>query len=210
MKKLFTINNFVLLVIVLVMANNIEHLSWVHQLIARHWFGSGVSIAHSIIVVVIIELGIIVLIKKGEIGYALMFSVCIFILSLIYYPIGDYYTTHDWSKAIAAVVYSYMYSFSIFHFSVIQAKANEASEATDKTHTELQIKTRQVKELTEAQQSNVTDLAKIRVQLQSFETLQNQINKERTCPKCGKLCESANSRRSHQGRCKGKIISNII
>jgi hypothetical protein len=202
MKKLFTIKNFVLLVIILVMANNIEHLSWVHQLIARKWFNA--SVWHSIAVVIIIELGIIVMVKKGEIGFAFLFAACIFILSLIYYPVGEFYQAHDWSKLIAAVVYSYMFSFSIFHFAVIQAKENEVTEATDRTHAELQLKTRQVKELTEAQQQNVADLTKIRAQLQSFETLQNEINKERTCPKCGKLCESANSRRSHQGRCKVK------
>jgi len=78
MKTLFTVKNFVLLVILLVMANNIEHLSWVHQLIARKWFSG--SIWHSIAVVIIIELAIIVMVKKGELGFAFLFASCIFVL----------------------------------------------------------------------------------------------------------------------------------
>jgi len=118
--------------------------------------------------------------------------------------VGEFYQAKEWGKLIGSVVYSYMYSFSIFHFAVIQAKENETSEAETRTHAELVQSKKQVKELTDTLQQNHADMAKIRAQLASFQTLQNEINKERTCPKCGIMFESANSRRSHQGRCKGK------
>jgi len=201
MKTLFTVKNFVLLVILLVMANNIEHLSWVHQLIARKWFSG--SIWHSIAVVIIIELAIIVMVKKGELGFAFLFASCIFVLSLIYYPVGEFYQAKEWGKLIGSVVYSYMYSFSIFHFAVIQAKENEASEAETRTHAELLEQKKIVKQQSETIRENAAYIAQLNEKLESLTTVQALTKEQSTCPRCGKICNSVNSRNSHLRWCKG-------
>ncbi|NJM13998.1 MAG: hypothetical protein HC896_00190 [Bacteroidales bacterium] len=81
MKNLLKTKNIIYLVIALVMLNNVEHLAYVHQMIARKIFGTvGLNWWHSIGSVLVVELAIMVFVIRGQDVFAGMFTfyaVCI-------------------------------------------------------------------------------------------------------------------------------------
>jgi hypothetical protein len=190
---------FTYIVIILVMINNIEHLAWVHYNIARHWFQyDWMNHLHSVIVVVIIELSIIELVRRGKIGFAGFYTLCLFILCLIYYPLADYKDKAAWGNLIAAIIFSLMFTISIWYFSILAAEKNEEKEDAG-NYLEKYSTTKRL--LTEAERKlilfdslgkEVEDLRKFKARMQS-----NCI-----CPNCGKEFASEYAKRGHMANCK--------
>lgn len=111
------------IVIALVMLNNIEHLAYVHHRIARLLFPTcQMNWWHSILVVIIIELSIIVLVNKGQKAFALVYTLMLFVLSLIYYPLDQYWINGQYGLFCAAIVYSLMFTISIYYFACMAAE----------------------------------------------------------------------------------------
>lgn len=142
-----------LLVIILVMVNNVEHLAHVHFSIARHNLGFSMQAyaIHSIIVVLIVELAIIEFVRRGKHIYAAVYTALLFVLQMVYYPIQTWLQNGDYDKVLAAVLYCLLFTLSIYHFAklfaekeqpaeVIEArnKWHEASKANDKLAAKLQ------------------------------------------------------------------------
>ena len=189
---------FTYLVIVLVMTNNIEHLAFVHYNIARHWFSyDWMNHLHSVVVVVIIELSIIELVRRGKISFAGFYTFCLFILSLIYYPLYDYVLQAAWGNLIAAIVFSFMFTISIYYFAILAAEKKDVNNESD-------IKKRHVdttKMLLEAENKLIlfdamkTELEELRI-FKAFEL------SKRICPHCNETFPSENSKRGHMANCK--------
>jgi len=121
MKKLTKMDLFTLLVIVMVMINNIEHISFVHYSFAQHVFPQlpydWLNKLHSAIVVVIIELSIIVFVIKGKKIWAGLFTFSIFILSIVYYDVIDGYELMTTQEKVSTILLSLIYTISIYIFS---------------------------------------------------------------------------------------------
>jgi len=194
---------FTYLVIVLVMVNNIEHLAWVHYNIARHWFQyDWINHLHSVIVVVIIELSIIELVRRGKIGFAGFYTLCLFILCLIYYPLSDYKEKAAYGNLIAAIIFSLMFTISIWYFSILAAEKKEEQEEAENYMKKYSQASRSLIEaerklvLFDALKTEVEELRKYKVQMQSI----------CTCPNCFKEFGSENAKRGHMATCKNKVV----
>lgn len=223
-----------LLVIILVMVNNVEHLAHVHFGIARHNLGFSMQAyaIHSIIVVLIVELAIIEFVRRGKHIYAAVYTALLFVLQMVYYPIQTWLQNGDYDKVLAAVIYCILFTLSIYHFAKLFAekeqpaevtealnKFHEASKANDKLAANvLQLKTelqqsdaRLQQRENELQQATATLLQRD-TELQQFAATihQQQIQLQQfavdcTCPKCARVFSSPAARRSHVGRCKAEL-----
>jgi hypothetical protein len=228
--RIFTKNNVVYLILALTMLNNLEHVAWVHHNIARGSFHNALlDKSHSIIVVLIIELGIVYLVHKGEHVFAGVFTFLLFLLQLIYYPLYEFVKTGQWENFIASIIFSLLFTISIYYFSIIAAKRKQNAsmleqfraknkELYDKVHHYIQqlkaLKTvvDQSKAKMEQKDSELQQLRKDLLEkakkLQELEKYQQQMKLACTCEKCGKVFDSEASKRSHAGRCKGAAIEN--
>jgi predicted Zn-ribbon and HTH transcriptional regulator len=190
MKKLFTSENVITLVIILVMLNNVEHLAWVHYDIARHVFPTILmNKAHSIIVVVIIELAIIVLVRRGMDAFAGVYTVMLLALSLLYYPMSEYWKTGEYARFIAAIIYSLMFTLSIWYFARMAAekKLNAAKEEGYKqkwyaANKQLEQNGSKLQKLEAELQQIRADREKIAVMLQQKQAKLQQIEAAETIP----------------------------
>lgn len=217
---------FLYSVIALVMLNNIEHLAWVHHDIARHVFPlPWLNKAHSVAVVIIIELSIIVLVRRGQHQFALVYTLMLLALSLIYYPVGEYWANGQHGRAIAAVIYSLMFTLSIYYFARMAAgekspDAERVQELISKLHhtnTSMQQKDKELQQLTAELQERTSKLEELavemqherkgnlqaRAELQQLRELEKKVTASCTCDKCGHVFPSEAARRSHAGKCKG-------
>jgi|GEM_PF-1949857 Membrane-bound metallopeptidase len=156
---------WIMAVIALVMLNNIEHLAYVHYIIARHLFPTyEQNWWHSILVVIIIELSIIVLVNKGQENFALVYTLCLFALSLIYYPLDEYWQNGQYGRFMAAIIYSLMFTISIYYFARMAAERSyENSKLLNRT-----------RELDEAR----AELQEVRAKLQQSEANLNKATAE--------------------------------
>ncbi|BDD08565.1 hypothetical protein FUAX_09970 [Fulvitalea axinellae] len=123
MQSIFKSKNFLLFVIVLVMFNNIEHCAYVHQEISRKLFGSvGLNWAHSVTVVIIIELSIIAFVYAGERIFSILFTAALFSLNILYYDIRGFWEAGQYENILAALIYSCLFTISIYMFSELLSK----------------------------------------------------------------------------------------
>jgi hypothetical protein len=190
---------FTYLVIILVMINNIEHLAYVHFGLARHWFRyEWMNQLHSIIVVVIIELSIIELVRRGKIGFAGFYTLCLFVLSLIYYPLSEYVNRAAWGSLIAAIVFSIMFTISIWYFSVLAA---EKKEEEDELESYKNSYLKASRSLTELERKLVLyDSLKSEVEeLRRFKAITQA---SCICPNCNREFPTENAKRGHMANCK--------
>lgn len=234
MKKLFTAENGITLVIALVMLNNIEHLAWVHYDIARRVFAADwMNWLHSVLVVVIIEIAIIVLVRKGMDVFAGVYTFMLLILTLLYYPLGEYWNNGELARLLAAIIYSLMFTLSIWYFARMAAMKKRTAEKEG----EFQLKyyelakereqyARKIQQLTAEMEQHKKERLHVEAKLQQFtanphvpavklqeverELVQLRAEKKmaaaaRTCEKCGTEFPSEASKRSHIGRCTGNI-----
>ena len=156
-------DNFIVLVIILVMLNNIEHLAYVHHQIARQAFPTiQLNWWHSIFVVIIIELSIIVLVRKGKNTFAGAYTFMLFVLSLIYYPLPQYWQNAQYGLFIAAIVYSLMFTISIYYFAIMAAEKSSENSL-------LMNKVRQL-------DSAASELKQVRAKLEQSEASLKQID----------------------------------
>jgi hypothetical protein len=214
-------------IIALVMLNNVEHLAYVHYSIeqlsplASHW--------HSVAVVLIVELSIMFFVRKGHDAFALVFTLLLLAIQLIYYPLSDYWQQAQYGKFMAAVIFSSMFTLSIYYFSRIAAhrqqfdaelhqwrakyfeaekqRSNAASDCRNKTH-ELHELATKLNQATAKLQLTENELQKLKAERQQFEKIQQQIEISCTCKKCGSTFATEASRRSHEGRCRGAVNEN--
>ena len=177
LKRILSIDNFILLVILLVMVNNVEHCAFVHYQVARRVFDMvWMNKAHSVAVVIIIELSIVVFVVKGDHKAALFFTMMLFVLSMLYYDFRTFWINAEYEKILAAVTYSTMFTASIYIFSRMYA----AKRMTNAEHAQLQL------------------------ELKRLRAYKNKRIKELTCGNCGRRFESDMSKIAHQRRCINK------
>jgi hypothetical protein len=190
---------FTYLVIVLVMINNIEHLAYVHYNIARHWFHiDWMNPWHSVLVVVIIELSIIELVRRGKIGFAGFYTLCLFVLCLIYYPLDTYVAQAAWGNLIAAVVFSFMFTISIWYFSILAAETKEEkqqAEVYEKKYFESSRLLADANRKLILYDEQKTELYELR----KYKALEDA---KRECPHCHTIFESEYAKRGHMANCK--------
>jgi K+-sensing histidine kinase KdpD len=225
MKKLFTFESLALFIIALVMINNVEHLAWVHYNIARHVFHNPVlDRAHSIAVVIIIELSIILLVARGLHVFAGVYTFMLLVLQLLYYPLATYYSSGEYGKLLAAAIYSCMFTLSIYYFARMAANRQQNASELEQAQKRLcelerelhysgsnlqqmqtslqQVQTSLQQRDNELQQSQ-TEMQQLKKQLQQLRHLEIEAAAACTCDKCGQKFASEASKRSHSGRCKG-------
>lgn len=170
LKNLTPFDKVVLIVITLVMANNVEHLAFVHYSIARHSLGTHLlNTLHSVLVVLIVELSIIVMVFKGQHVYAGMYTLFLFILSLIYYPLDTFWNNRQYGFFIASIIYSLMFTLSIWYFSRMAAKRQEENSELER------IKAKECELI-----RNVHELTRINNELKSKQTETKGNNNETT------------------------------
>jgi hypothetical protein len=182
-----------MVVVALVMINNIEHLAYVHYSIARHVFHNPIlDKGHSIIVVVIIELSIIVLVSKGQDVFAFVYTFMLLVLSMLYYPLDQYWFNGEYGKLIAAIVYSFMFTLSIYYFSRMAAERNwensqirEKNKRLDAAAIELQQLNKRLHQNEAALQQRENDLQQIAATLKQSKTdlLQSAANEKELAAK---------------------------
>lgn len=226
--NLSTFDKIILIVITLVMANNVEHLAWVHYSIARHALGSVLlNKIHSILVVVIVELAIMAMVFKGEEGFAGLYTFFLLALSLIYYPLKQYWINGEWEKFIAAIIFSLMFTLSIWYFARVAAKrkqdANEVEQylvkygnaarelaATKATVNTLRDQLEQFSSNSQKNAATETEatrkLQQLEKELHELRQYKKQVTAACTCRYCNTVFESEASKRSHEGKCKTKEI----
>ena len=211
-------------VIVLVMINNVEHLAVVHYDLARKFFASDwMNIAHSVIVVIIFEVVVITFVMEGKKGFSLFFTGCIWLLSMIYYESYQLILQGKGIEFTAAVIYSTIFSISIYMFSEMLAqwyqeertidqfrsKLNETkatlqqaeSERTNLDHA-LDESRMQNKELTTKNEQLKTQNAELSSYLAKYQKAEEAKKKALTCPYCKTyIAESESQLRSHKGHC---------
>jgi predicted Zn-ribbon and HTH transcriptional regulator len=232
--RIFTSENVILFVIALAMLNNVEHLAYVHHSIARLSFPyEWMNKVHSVIVVLILEVIIITLAHYGQRTFAGFYTFLLLCLQLIYYPLADYIADGEWGKFFAAVIYSTMFTVSIYYFSIMAAKRQELAARRDEFRTkyfeakkeleESERSTQQIKiklheteeayhvknefctEMSEDKKALASELHQVQKELQELRLFRQQTLSACTCPKCGTGFESEASKRSHMGKCKGNV-----
>jgi hypothetical protein len=195
---------FTYIVIALVMVNNIEHLAYVHYSIARRWFQfDWMNQAHSVIVVVIVELAIIELVRRGKSGFAGFFTLCLFILSLIYYPLSSYLVSAAWGNLIAAVVFSIMFTISIWYFSLLAAEENEENNENESYRKKYQELAKTVNEW----QRKLALFNTMETELAELRKFKAVSELSCICPNCEKVFPSENAKRGHMATCNKSIIN---
>jgi hypothetical protein len=208
-------------IIALVMLNNVEHLAYVHYSIeqlsplASHW--------HSVAVVLIVELSIMFFVRKGHDAFALVFTLLLLAIQLIYYPLNQYWDGGEYGKFMAAIIFSSMFTLSIYYFSRIAAnrqqadatlhefrakyfeaekqRSNAASECRN-TASELQATKETLQQTLQILSTHKAELHELKKEQQQFEKVRQAIAESCTCKKCGSTFATEASRRSHEGRCK--------
>ena len=230
MKKLITSKNAIYLIIVLVMLNNVEHLAYVHQMIARKLFGTTeLNWWHSVASVCVIELAIMVFVIRGQDVFAGMFTFMLFVLSLIYYPMDVYWVNGQWGKFFAAMIYSGMFTLSIYYFSrmaanrqqadaeLVQYKNNyceaermrhETIASLNQANKHLEETSRKLQQAETELQQKTKELHQSNGELLELKKMELQVAASCTCKKCGRSFLSEASRRSHEGRCNGAAMQN--
>lgn len=114
-------NNFLILVIALVMLNNVEHCAYVHHMIGHRIFGD-LSYLHSVGSVLIIELAIFAFVVKGQRAFAIFFTCSLFVLCMLYYDLRIFLKEGNWEHLTAAFVYSLLSTVTIYMFSEMYGK----------------------------------------------------------------------------------------
>lgn len=220
--KRITINHFVMLVIAFVMANNIEHISYVHFSLAKQVFPDlWMNKLHSVVVVIIIEVSIMVFVIKGLQKWALLFTISIFVLSLDYYEIFTEIQSVRWY--ISSFVFSLIYTVSIYIFSEMFAELSKENKQSSDISTRIKKLLEKEKEVetsilekekievrvTDELASLSNDLEEGRVSLaketERAELLlkeKAEIEQELTCEHCGDY-KATNFRQlnAHKGKC---------
>jgi hypothetical protein len=176
--------NFVVMVIVLVMLNNVEHLAFVHHSMSRLLFPTyEMNWWHSILVVLIIEVSIIVLVNKGQQTFALVYAMCIFVLSLIYYPLDVYWKNGQYGLFAAAIIYSFMFTISIYYFACMRAEKSwensqlrERNKRLDTLAVEMQQLTKRLLQSDASLKQKENELMQITATLQQNEANLQQSN----------------------------------
>lgn len=233
------IDNFIKIVIGLVMFNNIEHISSVHYLYAQKVFPiinnfDILNKLHSILVVVIIELSIIVFALKGNKLWTLLFTFCIFILSLIYYNVLDQFHFMNFQEIISKIILSLIFTVSIYIFSEMFAKSEK--DKADLSSTGAEITNRKAylkqlsKELDDTREQTIIEKAYYKKYKAEFELLKAEqvdweslkiefekkkaelenekaeLEQELTCDICNDFIgKSLKSLNAHKGICKNKL-----
>lgn len=225
MKRFITAKNAVYLIIALVMLNNVEHLAFVHQMIARKLFGTAeLNWWHSVASVCVVELAIMVFVVRGEDAFAAMFAFMLFALSLIYYPICEYWNNGEYGKLLASILYSGMFTISIYYFSRMAANRQQADaeleqyktkyfEAERMRHETIEKLSTAAKNYSSAQaklqqveaelQQKTKELHQLNAELLQLKKMELEVAAACTCKKCGSKFQKEASRRSHEGRCNG-------
>jgi hypothetical protein len=220
MKKYFTYERIILYVIALAMLNNVEHLAYVHHSIARGSFHlEWANKAHSIVVVLILEVIIVTLAHYGQRAFAGFYTLMLFCLQLIYYPLSDYLHNGETGKFMAAIIYSAMFTISIYYFSIMAAKQNGPSANKKQFAGELEQVNKHLQQSENFQEKKAKELEQTKRELEqtqnSLQEIKSDLQELRafkelyvtvcTCPKCGQVFPSESSKRSHMGKCKGNL-----
>jgi len=222
-----TSKKVLLFVITLVMLNNVEHLAVVHHELSRKLFpellGDWVNKLHSFIVVIIFEIVLITFVREGKKGYSFFFTFCIWVLSMIYYHAPQLIAEGQWEKALAASVYSTIFSISIYMFSEMLAEWYQEENMVKILSTKLIEHQAEIKNLKvrgqdleasamqwqaqcEQAQSAVDQLkaqiSTLQSQIHKYSEAESKAKKSLTCPHCKDfIAESEAQLRSHKGHC---------
>lgn len=200
-----------LIVIILVMTNNLEHLAYVHYNVSHQLLGGIGSIIHSIVSVFVIELSIIAFVRNGMKKFALLFTIFLFVLSMLYYPVRNYAIQGQWEELLAALVYSLLYTISIYMFSELYySKIKAISE--DKTQSTILGYTEEIEELKNTLRIANMDISiarnEVKEQKESWEEKAKQWDEACRCEYCGEMQESPDKKRIHKGRCSSNPSNN--
>ncbi|BDD04427.1 hypothetical protein [Aureibacter tunicatorum] len=227
----FIKKHYLLIIIGLVMINNIEHLAYVHHDISRKLFGIEGSMIHSVIVVVIIELAIMAFVANGKKWFALLFTVLLFVLSMLYYDVRTFMILGNWEQLTASVVYSTLFTVSIYMFSEMYASKIETSRNVSETFRDgleqdirdLQAKLEETEaekqekdeEMDEQQKRFADTLSELEIVRQGIEAQYNKEKEEAdkwreatTCGECGERFKSPFAKNAH--KCKDAKLQDHI
>lgn len=181
------------------MVNNIEHLAYVHYTIARHWFlFPWMNEGHSVLVVIIVELSIIELVRRGKIGFAGFFTLCLFILSLIYYPLSEYAEKRMWGSLIAAIVFSIMFTVSILYFAVLAAERKQEIDEEESYKS----KYFYISRLHAEMERKIIVLDSLQIEVEQLRQFKSISLANCICPNCNKEFSTEYAKRGHMATCK--------
>ncbi|NJM13997.1 MAG: hypothetical protein HC896_00185 [Bacteroidales bacterium] len=148
----------------------------------------------------------------------------LFALSLIYYPIDVYWQNGQYGRLLASVLYSGMFTISIYYFSRMAAdrqeadaelhqyrskyfdtemKLHETTSTLNQTNKLLQETTSKQDELEKTLHQRTNELHEAKTELLQLKKMELEVAAACTCKKCGRTFLSEASRRSHEGRCNG-------
>jgi hypothetical protein len=129
-------NKFLLLVVTLAMLNNLEHSANVYYSISKHTFGiEWLDWTHAALVVLIIDLAIIAFVVNGRHLEAGLYGVAICIINLVYSDgINMFFMEplamgEKINQGVAKVIYSIMFTYSIYIFSKMYFEKQQKSTA---------------------------------------------------------------------------------
>ncbi|MEO9474162.1 MAG: hypothetical protein ABJG41_01465 [Cyclobacteriaceae bacterium] len=222
-----TSKKLLLFVIGLVMLNNVEHLAWVHYDLANKVFPElpfdWLNKLHSFIVVIIFEVVLVTFVREGKRGYSIFFTICIWVLSLIYYDASELIASSQWQNATAAAVYSTIFTISIFMFSEMLAELYQGENMVQILSTKIQQLQAELKESAHNLNERHAELAEVQAKFQESQSqllksqaeatsLASQVTKyqkaeesrkqDLTCEHCKTfVAESEANLRSHKGHC---------
>jgi len=185
------------------MLNNVEHFAFVHNSISHTVFGE-ISWIHSVVVVLIIEGMIILFAVNGKEEYVYIFTLCLFVLQLIYYPLDSYWNDAEYGKLIAAVIFSFLFTFSIYYYAKLIA--DEIKDTLEVSNLTTQLSETRVSLANKLIEFN-DFISKALVKDKKLDDLQYKYDalleekNNHTCASCGQWFNSIASRNHHTPRC---------
>lgn len=231
-----TSKTILFIVITLVMLNNVEHLAVVHYSIAQRPFPvfefDWLNKLHSLGVVIIFEVVVITFVREGKKEFSLFFTICIWVLSMIYYETPTLLATNHWKELTAASVYSTIFTISIYMcsemlaqwyqegnmVSILSAKINELrSQVKDLQANcttweakamKLQLELDQLKESSTDKDHKIQALTRL---VDGYQKNQEKVKEALTCPHCKNFIAGNEAQlRSHKGHCPENPINKTI
>jgi hypothetical protein len=140
MNRYFKSENFLAVIIMLALLNNIEHVSTTYYQLSRKvlpvWHISGVSLdlnaLQAIAAILILDFAIIAFVVRGKHKIAGMYAAALFAVQL-FYPNdfdSEYAGIATW---IATILFAAMFSYTIYEFSRLYSEESNQKESLKKT-----------------------------------------------------------------------------
>jgi hypothetical protein len=198
MNRYFKSENFLAVIIMLALLNNIEHVSTTYYQLSRKvlpvWQISGVSLdlnaLQSIAAILILDFAIIAFVVRGKHKIAGMYAAALFAVQL-FYPIdfdSEYSGIATW---IATVLFAAMFSYTIYEFSRLYSEESDKRDKKKK-----QKSSEQLVENTGINQQLASKKASNQIEKLTTAKIEN-LNQEHTCQVCKRKFASRQALNAH-------------